>query len=354
MRISPGLATACVLSVGLGAACSSSESSVTPLPITDAGSDERAPRRPPVDDDAGELGPTTGPALLSQTGLYSDFASRTLAGDLFTFAPRYEFWADGGKKSRFLSLPAGTKIDTSRIDDFTFPVGTKAFKEFRYDGKLVETRLLMKVREGTGNKSWWQVAYVWKPDGSDAVASPLGATAVLGTTHSVPNQTDCANCHGGVSDVLLGVSAIQLSDPITNPLGALNAAGRLSTAPPAVIEVPGTGVVKDALGYLHGNCGHCHNDESVRLNTQTKMRLRLLVGQSTPEETGAYTTTVGTVMKHTLANDVTDVVVKGNPDRSGLWLRMGLRDFYGMPPAGTQVVDDVGRETVRQWIVGWQ
>ena len=55
-----------------------------------------------------------------------------------------------------------------------------------------------------------------------------------------------------------------------------------------------------------------------------------------------------------MANGVTDVVVKGDPQRSGLWLRMGVRDYYGMPPAGTQVVDDVGLETIRQWIAGWQ
>jgi hypothetical protein len=158
-----------------------------------------------------------------------------------------------------------------------------------------------------------------------------------------------------VSDVLIGVSAIQLSDPTTSPLGALAAAGRLSDPVPAGIEVPGTGVVKDALAYLHANCGHCHNDQAGHLAMQTKMRLRLLVAQQTPEETGAFTTTLGTVMKHALdGGSVTDVVVKGAPERSGLWVRMGLRDGYAMPPTGTQVVDDVGRETIRQWIAGWQ
>lgn len=168
----------------------------------------------------------------------------------------------------------------------------------------------------------------------------------------MPSQIDCKNCHGDVSDVLIGVSAIQLSEPTTSPLAALNAAGRLSTAPPAGIDVPGTGNVKEALGYLHANCGHCHNEEARKLSTQTRMRLRLLVGQ-TPEQTGAYTTTIGTVMRHTLDGGITDVVVKGDPDRSGLWLRMAQRGLYGMPPAGTQLVDDAGVDTVRQWITTW-
>jgi hypothetical protein len=335
-----------------GAACGTSSDDPSPA-ATDAGSDAARRPLPPQDEDAGEEPPTTGPELLSETGLYADFASRTIASDLFAFAPRYEFWVDGAKKSRWLYLPPGTQIDTSRIDHFTFPVGTKAFKELRVDDKLVETRLLMKVRAGTGNDSWWQAAYVWREDGSDAVASPLGVPKALGTTHDVPSQTDCANCHGDVSDVLIGVSAIQLSDPIANPLAALAAAGRLTDAPPASIEVPGTGVVKDALAYLHANCGHCHNDQAVRLNTQTKMRLRLLVGQTTPEETGAFTTTVGTIVKHPLPGGITNIVVKGAPEQSALWLQMGTRDANGMPPAGTQVVDDVGRETIRQWIAGW-
>jgi hypothetical protein len=319
----------------------------------DASSEERT--HPPVQiPEGGDIDASiSGPALLSQTGLYSDFASRTVASDLVAFAPRYEFWADGAQKSRWLYLPPGTKIDTSRIDHWVFPVGTKAFKEFRYGGKLVETRLLMKVREGTGNGVWWEAPYVWKEDGSDAVANLDGVPSALGTTHNVPSQVDCKNCHGDVSDVLIGASAIQLSDPTTNQLAMWNAAGRLSAPPPAGVDVPGTGLVKDALGYLHANCGHCHNDQSSKLAGQTKMRLRLIVGQ-TPEQTGAYTTTVGTVMKHTLENGVTDVIVKGNPDRSGMWLRMDRRDYYGMPPAGTQFVDDAGAGMIRQWITGLQ
>ncbi len=336
--------------VAIGPACSSDPTSEV-IAISDGGVEADARRKPPVDPDDVDAA-ITGTMLLSETGLYSDFATRTVSSELFAFAPRYEFWADGAKKSRWLYLPPGTQIDTTQIDHFTFPVGTKAFKEFRYDDKLIETRLLMKVKPGTGNASWWQASYVWKADGSDAVASPLGEKGALGTMHDVPSQIDCHNCHGDVRDVLIGVSAIQLSGPAGNPLSQLDAAGKLSTTPPTTIEAPGSGVVKDALTYLHANCGHCHNSEAKRLDTQTKLRLRLFVGQSTVEETGAYTTTVGTVMKHPLPEGVTDVLVNGDPEQSGLWRRMARRDYYGMPPTGTQVVDDAGLETIRQWIVG--
>ena len=46
------------------------------------------------------------------------------------------------------------------------------------------------------------------------------------------------------------------------------------------------------------------------------------------------------------------MIVPGSPEMSGLWVRMGRRDNFGMPPAGTETVDDVGREKVRLWIAG--
>ena len=213
----------------------------------------------------------------------------------------------------------------------------------------------MKVKDGVGNGVWWEAPYVWKADGSDAVATLGGVDDALGSMHKVPTQIDCKNCHGDVSDVLIGVSAFQLSDPAsptTSAIAALASAGRLTNPVPADLDVPGTGVAQAALGYLHANCGHCHNDQAIKLNTQTKMRLRLLVGQ-TQDQTGAYATTVGTIMKHPLEGGVTDVLVKGDPDHSGLWLRMDRRDYYGMPPAGTQVVDEAGVDTVRQWITAF-
>src|SRR5690349_12344978 len=80
----------------------------------------------PPQPDAGE--PITGPTNLSETGLYADFPSRTLAAGVIRYSPRFELWSDGADKARFLLLPAGTTIDTSDMDNWVFPVGTKAWK----------------------------------------------------------------------------------------------------------------------------------------------------------------------------------------------------------------------------------
>src|SRR5438034_672761 len=47
------------------------------------------------------------PSELRCTGLYSDFAAKTIAPDAREFAPAYPLWSDGATKRRFLLLPTG-------------------------------------------------------------------------------------------------------------------------------------------------------------------------------------------------------------------------------------------------------
>ena len=60
------------------------------------------------------------PTRLSETGIAS--------GQPYT--PNFALWSDGAAKERWLSLPAGTEIDTSDPDDWRFPDGTRAWKQF--------------------------------------------------------------------------------------------------------------------------------------------------------------------------------------------------------------------------------
>src|SRR5262249_41077381 len=156
-----------LLLAGIFALACGAEGSTTSAGDADAGAHPGKPAQ--VSDDPA-AGPT-GPEHLSETGLYSDFAGRVLAPGVVRFAPSHPLWADGATKKRYLLLPEGAKIDTTDMDGWSFPVGTKAWKEFYVDGKLVETRMLWKKVDGNdGPESWWKVAYVWNADGSDAVA----------------------------------------------------------------------------------------------------------------------------------------------------------------------------------------
>lgn len=330
-------------------ACSpSTDGTNDPDASVDAGVDRRAPS---PDADV----PVDGPKLLSETGLYSDFAARVVAPGIMPFAPRYPFWSDGAEKRRFLYLPPGTKIDTSSMDEWTFPIGTKVWKEFLVDGKLVETRLLWKQADGiTG---WWMAAYVWRADGSDAESMPDGLRNALGTTHDVPSHDECRNCHQDTSDVLAGVGAVQLSSASGNgTLTELANAGWL-TAAGTEYQPPGPPEAQAALGYLHGNCGNCHNGRGRTLAQQTPLRLQLRVTDVAVDATNAFTTTIGKKVKHVIAPDIDQIITPGNPDRSVLWLRMSIRDPKApvgesvMPPYSTKIVDP-SASVVRDWIAG--
>src|SRR5262245_20803994 len=70
------------------------------------------------------------PQALSETGLYRDIATRGLAAGVISYDVRYELWSDGAEKQRYLYLPPGTQIDSSDMDGWRFPIGTKVWKTF--------------------------------------------------------------------------------------------------------------------------------------------------------------------------------------------------------------------------------
>ncbi|MGH7269910.1 MAG: hypothetical protein ACREJ3_05715, partial [Polyangiaceae bacterium] len=80
------------------------------------------------------------PVSIQCTGLYSNVATKELAVGVRAYAPAVPLWADYADKGRWIWLPPGTKIDASNPNEWTFPVGTKVFKQFSRDGKRVETR----------------------------------------------------------------------------------------------------------------------------------------------------------------------------------------------------------------------
>src|SRR5262245_1808413 len=85
------------------------------------------------------------PALLSQTGLYTPGTARAVDPQNLTFSPQYPLWTDGAHKRRWIRLPAGSFIDASQPDAWRFPVGTRLWKEFSFDGKPVETRMIERL-----------------------------------------------------------------------------------------------------------------------------------------------------------------------------------------------------------------
>lgn len=293
----------------------------------------------PVDDAAvGKL-----PERLSLTGLYAPDTTALVAPDVHTFRPRFELWSDGASKRRFIRLPPQSQIDTRDMDSWQFPVGTKVWKEFSREGVRVETRLLQRLTGG-----WVGLAYLWQPDGADAVAVPYGAIDALGTPHNVPASNECGACHGGRSSHVLGFSAVQLAQQ-TEPDGlSLDELARLeliSDVPAATPEVPGNELEQAALGYLHANCSHCHNksrpkrDGARCFDPENDLDFLLRADESASvSETSTYRTTA-------------DVIEAGHPDDSTLLELVSQRSrFKQMPPLASEVVDDAAVNLLRRWI----
>jgi hypothetical protein len=272
------------------------------------------------------------PVTLSETGLYTDLSTETLAPGVVAYRPRFELWSDGAEKRRWLALPAGSQIDTSDPDDWVFPDGTRVWKEFSRDGVRVETRLIEK-----SDDEWLAQAYVWRDDESDAIAAPVGYVDARGTDHDVPASGECAGCHGGRRSFVLGVSAVQLG--YDAPAGELDLAdlqadNALSTTIPATIALPGDADAQAALGYLHANCGHCHNSAPPARSCMDPdvHDLWLQIDDLSSVEATA-----------------TFAAIDAEGDT--LVRRMSRRSWPGrMPPLGSQIVDDDAIDLLERWI----
>ncbi|NVB83775.1 MAG: hypothetical protein HOV81_35700 [Kofleriaceae bacterium] len=287
------------------------------------------------------------PSRLSETGLYADIASGELADGVLAYTPRFPLWSDGADKQRWILLPDGAQIDTSSIDEWSFPDGTKVWKEFSVDGVRIETRLIEK--RGPSDEDWVALSYVWSADDRDAIAAPLGELDARETEHDVPGAGECVACHGGRRSYVLGFSAIQLSSaaaPGDVDLSALAEEGRLTAPPAAVPVVPGTPVEVAALGYLHANCSHCHNpnrparDGPRCFDPQTSYDFTLAIGDlASPANTATYRTVVGSAVK------------PGEPGDSRVLSFMSRRGFgRQMPPLATNTVDSEAVANIRAWI----
>jgi hypothetical protein len=285
------------------------------------------------------------PELLSETGLYADIAKDEIAESALEYHPAHELWSDGAEKRRWVVLPDDARIDTSEMDYWKYPVGTRFFKEFSVEGRRVETRLLQKSTKG-----WTAIAYVWNDDATEAVAAPDGERSVLGTEHDVPKQSDCKTCHDKMQDFVLGFTALQLShDEGGVTLDSLIAADRISDAPAAPLVVPGDDTTRAALGYLHANCGTCHNDRSFVMS-RTPISFWLTADAlGSLEDTPAYKTAVdkptGLDGEHAL------VIAPGAPEESEIIARMKQRGTEEqMPPVASKRVDPDGVALIEAFI----
>jgi hypothetical protein len=309
------------------------------------------------------------PQKLSETGLYAAGRPGEIDAANRPFSPQYPLWSDGATKTRWVYLPPGQTIDATNVDEWRFPVGIRFWKEFAFNNRKVETRMLWKASP----TRWVFATYKWNEAQTDAILVPESgepdvAEIAPGKRHSLPGVNDCAACHGTQRPGPLGFNALQLSpdrdpnaihgeplrpDMLTlktlldaNMLAGMSPA--LAAAPPRIATTnPRTRTV---LGYLAANCGTCHNGrgEIAALAPVIGLSELLADGDAVARRfAGAKTRW----QVPGVAEDESVAIDPGSPDRSAMLVRMrSRRPSSQMPPLGTVVRDQAAVDAVAGWI----
>lgn len=305
------------------------------------------------------------PATLRQTVLYRDFDQKLVAEDMRYFEPQFELWSDGADKRRWMYLPECAPEPINNIDqsDWRFPVGTWAFKEFSMNGVLIETRLVHRF--GPGADDFLFAHYLWNQAQTEATLITEDTDPTLlrnprGFDYTIPSPRDCGTCHGqtggepgGQFSRYLGFSAVQLahSGPGVT-LKALSDEGWLARLETGTYTPPGNARERAALGYLHANCAHCHNEstEAVQFPNHP-FSFALKLSETTVWSTGTYRTAVGAEMRGFFGGCSSRVELGATED-SCAYTRMRVRDGSNgqMPPLATQRVHDEGVTLIRAWL----
>ena len=260
-------------------------------------------------------------------------------------------------------------IDATNPDAWVYPVGTTFWKHFSRQpvgggpAIRVETRMMRKVSTSmVGNLNWEMRTFLWNATQDDVTEITTGMLNAGGTEHDIPvAPADCQNCHRS-SDASLGFTAIQLNNPAATAgyvtLNSLLAAVKFGPTPPATLNVtdariPGTATESAALGYLHANCGHCHNGGVGGAMQVNGFSMWIPVATTTVASTPTYTTGVGVLAAWgggTLQRIHTGNTTS-NATLSAAIMRMNMRTAGNqMPPIATQDTDAVGMATVSAWI----
>ena len=218
------------------------------------------------------------PQRLSETGLYVEGAVTTVRADHFAFSPQYPLWSDGTSKRRWIYLPPGTcgRCFARRcvgVSGRHASVEGVQLRPSRRDALHRATRRrLLALRDIHVERSRYR-----RCAGAGGRCGGAGQRRARWSLCR-SSRSDCLACHEGPRCRCLA-SARCSSRPIairsrrTRSLrGTITRICRTSwradwlrNLPRRYVEQPpriaaASPTERAALGYLHGNCGHCHND----------------------------------------------------------------------------------------------
>ena len=309
------------------------------------------------------------PALLSQTGVFSDTANRIANPGLTPYDLNAAFWSDGADKSRWIAVPRG-QIAFAPSGEWRFPPGTVFVKNFDLGvdaanpaGKRrLETRLLVRDEDG----GVYGAVYKWRPDGSDAdllAGSETETISIKSATGEVRRQTwyypsrqDCLTCHTANAGGVLGVKTRQLNRSYAYPSGVndneLRAWNHLGLFTPAfkdeaVHAFPALAAADDqsrslqdrARSYLDANCSQCHRPGGTVANFDarydTPLAEQALIDGPVLIDQGI---------------DKPRIIAPHDIWRSIAYMRVDTDGDIKMPPLARETIDRQGVALLSEWI----
>jgi uncharacterized repeat protein (TIGR03806 family) len=296
------------------------------------------------------------PRLLSDTGYFQDGIPLEPVSCFVPYDVAAPLWSDGAEKRRFVWTPKqSVEIDAS--GDFLFAPGTVFIKEFRLNGRTVETRLFMRHADG----GWAGYTYEWNDAGTDAELLSDGKSANVGGREWIfPSRNGCLRCHTEAAGRALGPRIGQLDNAFdyggtvgrVNQLEHWDNEGLFAQGLPAapagltVFADPAdksAEIAARARSYLHSNCSNCHQPAGMARGDADFRHGIPLSGMG--------------ICK--IAPTLSDMGIAearlfapGDPGRSILLQRMATRNQYQMPPLASNRIDPLGTSLLKEWILG--
>jgi len=240
------------------------------------------------------------PALLSQTGAFTELTNLTPAPGLIPYEPASPLWSDNSSKHRWMAIPndgthytAAEKIVFAENSEWQFPVGSVFVKHFELPTNVnapnsvvrLETRFLVHGPDG-----YFAFSYKWNDEGTEAYLQNNGSTVTVPVTQTggvvsnqvwqFPSQSSCMDCHQLAAGRVLGARthALNWQFPYVTPgtqnqLAYLNSKGifnqtldtnLLATYLTAKsLSDTSASVETRVRSFLDMNCSNCHRPSGV-------------------------------------------------------------------------------------------
>ncbi|MCW1925141.1 Ig-like domain-containing protein [Luteolibacter arcticus] len=320
------------------------------------------------------------PALLSQTGVFSNLATLTTAPGVVPYNVANPLWSDAAAKKRWIILPnngvhdsAAEKIVFSEEGNWTFPAGTVFVKHFEValdeanpaSVKRLETRFLI-CTEGGGK---YGVTYKWNAAGTDAelltsgLAESYDVTLAGGGVETrnwdYPSRADCLLCHNDAAGQALGVRTHALNKNFhyaatgreANQLATFNALGMFDVTLTAAqiedfiearaLDDESAPIEHRVRSYLDSNCSHCHQPGATVSHFDARL--------GTPLKVQGLIN--GVIQGHFNLGPDGRYMKPGDTDLSAVHVRLAnVGNGAAMPPLAKNVVDQEAVDLLQEYL----